>query len=216
MLMRTNGTFLTGLSCYIKIMIWSKKNNISSISKHANFESLVRPHINALFQTAYRFCGNQADAEDLIQDLLLKLYPKYQELIKIENLKPWMSRVLYHLYIDKIRQNDRRPDIACEVDPEDVIDEFQNAPSTPELEYHNSLIQKKLLHAMQSLNVDQKTLVVLHDLEEYTLPEIAVMLDTPLGTLKSRLHRARVSLREILIKRTKNTEPFTDIKRVTK
>ena len=54
-------------------MSWGKKQNVKSISKHVRFEAIVRPHVKALYQVAYRFCGNHADSEDLIQDLLLKL-----------------------------------------------------------------------------------------------------------------------------------------------
>jgi len=197
-------------------MDWGKSSNVKSLSKHDRFESIVRPHINALYQTAYRFCGNQADAEDLIQDLLLKLYPKYDEMLKIENLKSWMSRVLYHLYIDTIRQNDRRPDISTEIDPDTVLDELHTNGSSPETELSNLLIQKDIYSAMQNLNANQKALVVLHDIEEYTLPELSKMLDTPVGTLKSRLHRARASLRETLQKRTYKMEPLLEIKRVIK
>ncbi|MFV1982821.1 MAG: RNA polymerase sigma factor [Thiohalomonadales bacterium] len=196
-------------------MNWGNSKNITSISKHARFELIVRPHITALYQTAYRFCGNQVDAEDLIQDLLLKLYPKYDELIKIENLKSWMSRVLYHLYIDKIRQYDRRPDIAPDIDP-DAINNIHTHADTPETDLDNSLIRKEISCAMQVLNADQKALIVLHDMEEYTLPELSKMLDTPVGTLKSRLHRARHSLRETLQKRAQKLEPFPEFKRVIK
>jgi len=197
-------------------MSWEIKGNSKTVSKHARFEEIVRPHINALYQTAYRFCGNKADAEDLIQDLLLKLYPKYDELVLIENLKPWMSRVLYHLYIDKIRKNERRPDVVNDIDPDTILDGYLDDNTTPESELDKLLIQKKIVSAMQRLNADQKALVVLHDIEEYTLPELSKMLDTPVGTLKSRLHRARSSLRETLQNRAKSTEPFTEIKRVSK
>ena len=197
-------------------MAWGKKDSVKSISKHTRFEAIVRPHVKALYQTAYRFCGNQADAEDLIQDLLLKLYPKYDQLVNIENLKAWMSRVLYHLYIDNIRQNDRRPDTVSDIEPDDVLNDTQLSVSTPESELDNSLIQNEISIAMQCLNADQKALVVLHDMEEYTLPELSKMLDTPIGTLKSRLHRARAALREKLVIRAKNKEPFAGTKRVSK
>jgi RNA polymerase sigma-70 factor (ECF subfamily) len=196
--------------------MWGKGKSVKSLSKHTCFEAIVRPHITSLYQLAYRFCGNQADAEDLIQDLLLKLYPKCEELEKIENKKSWMSRVLYHLYIDKIRQNSRRPDIVHDLDPDTVSDSVHIDNTTPEAELNNSLIQKEINHAMQSLNADQKALVVLHDMEEYTLPELSKMLDTPIGTLKSRLHRARASLRETLQKRTHKMEPISEFKRVIK
>ncbi|VAW97857.1 hypothetical protein MNBD_GAMMA22-371 [hydrothermal vent metagenome] len=196
-------------------MLWGNKDKVKPISKHTRFEALVRPHVKSLYQTAYRFCGNKADAEDLIQDLLLKLYPKYDELVNIENLKAWMSRILYHLYIDTIRQNDRRPDVAADINPDDVLDE-QNNHSTPESDLSNSLILKNIQDAMQGLNTDQKTIVVLHDFEEYTLPELAIMLDTPVGTLKSRLHRARMALRKKLQKKDIKEEPFVELERVTR
>ncbi len=196
-------------------MLWGNKHKLEPISKHARFEVLVRPHVKSLYQTAYRFCGNPSDAEDLIQDLLLKLYPKYDELIKIENVKAWMARILYHLYIDTIRQNDRRPDIVADISPDDVISELHNN-ATPESDFSNSLILKNIQDAMQSLNADQKAIVVLHDLEEYTLPELSEMLDTPVGTLKSRLHRARMALRKRLQKKDINGEPFVELERVTR
>lgn len=179
---------------------WGKKNT------HTEFENLIQPYLEGLYRLAYRFSGNQHDAEDLIQDLLLKLYPRFSELTSIENPRSWMSRVLYNLFIDKQRQLSRTPAIASEQDPDLQPLEHQNWLSKPEDDLNNLLIQKHISKAMNSLNADQRSLIVLHDIEEFTLPELSAMLDTPVGTLKSRIHRARAKLREKLSKKTEPSE----------
>lgn len=70
----------------------------------SKFEELVYPHINYLYRLAFRFCGNQADAEDLVQDLLIKLYPKRAELEKVEKLRPWVTTSLYRMFVDSYRK----------------------------------------------------------------------------------------------------------------
>ena len=69
-----------------------------------NFEDLLRPQVEYLYRLAWRFTGSVADAEDLVQDVLIKLFPRTQELLDIEKLRPWLARVLYHQYIDSVRQ----------------------------------------------------------------------------------------------------------------
>ena len=68
-----------------------------------NFEDLLRPQVEYLYRLAWRFTGSVADAEDLIQDVLIKLFPRTQELLEIERLRPWLARVLYNQYVDSVR-----------------------------------------------------------------------------------------------------------------
>ena len=164
-----------------------------------SFEALIAPHIDYLYRVAYRFCGNQAGAEDLVQDLLIKLYPRVEELRRLEQIRPWLVRVLYRQFIDQVRQNQRSPlhgadDLADILLP---IDDMR----TPENEAEQDHLHKLLVKAMAKLNEEQRALISLHDIEGYTLQELEVMLETPLGTLKSRLHRTREKLRDTL-------EPF--------
>jgi len=155
------------------------------------FEALLSPHIEHIYRLAYRFTGKRELAEDLTQELLLKLFKRRKELKNIEPLRPWISRVLYNLFIDSTRSAGRQPtNNAVDID----IEQFEAAES-PEQETASAQMHQKVMRALDHLNSDQRALVVMHDMEGFTLPELSRLLDTPVGTLKSRLHRARVKLR---------------------
>mgnify|MGYP003507901105 CR=1 FL=1 len=158
--------------------------------RSGSFEALLAPHIEHLYRLAYRFTGNRPDAEDLVQDLLVKLYPRRTELAGIEYLQPWLVRTLYNLFIDAVRRAGRNPLATASSD--DTLPELE---AVPERDPEDLLLQQQLQQALLELNPDQRSLIVLHDIEDYTLPELEQLLDTPIGTLKSRLHRARERLR---------------------
>ncbi|MDH5181543.1 MAG: RNA polymerase sigma factor [Gammaproteobacteria bacterium] len=165
------------------------------------FESLIGPHLLHLYQLAYRLTGRQTDAEDLVQDVVVKLLPRVKEMVAIEQLRPWLAKILYRKFVDHYRRNERSPvTLVPEMEEllENHIDETQ---FTPEADTENSLTQQHLKQALETLNQDQRTVVMLHDVEGYTLVELEVILDTPIGTLKSRLNRARGQLREYLEKK---------------
>jgi RNA polymerase sigma-70 factor (ECF subfamily) len=174
-----------------------------SKGKEASFEELLAPHVEPLYRLAFRFCGTQHEAEDLVQDLLLKLYPKHKELVQIENLRPWLARALRNHFIDTLRQQQRSP---IEYGYEEALDAQPCDNSDPYRHLAMNQLQQRIAVAMESLNEEQKTLVMMHDIESYTLAEIAEILDTPIGTLKSRLHRSRARLREILEEGTISVE----------
>src|SRR5712664_2035056 len=83
-----------------------------------NFEDLLRPQVEYLYRLAWRFTGSVADAEDLVQDVLIKLFPRTRELLEIERLRPWLARVLYHQYVDSVRQRARSPVVELVSDTE--------------------------------------------------------------------------------------------------
>jgi RNA polymerase sigma-70 factor (ECF subfamily) len=164
---------------------------------HAQFEQLLQPHLSQLYRLAYRFTGQRDDAEDLVQDLLLKLYPRMAEIESLDNPAPWLARVLYHQYIDRIRRQQRSPlqlmgeeEIAYEIHPDDG--------AQPSQEMENEIRGRMLQQALNELNEDQRMAVMLHDVEGYSLQEIENILGVTQGTLKSRLSRARGKLREKL------------------
>jgi RNA polymerase sigma factor (sigma-70 family) len=161
------------------------------------FVALLRPYVEGMYRLAYRFCGCREDAEDLVQDVLLKLYPRFQELRSIENLQSWLATVLYRQFVDRTRHSNRSPvQLTEDGDPPPLAeDRFANQPESLLLN-HEAIdhVQRALLQ----LNEDQRVLVVLHDVEGYKLTELQQMLDIPIGTLKSRLHRAREQLKKLL------------------
>jgi RNA polymerase sigma factor (sigma-70 family) len=179
-----------------------------------NFEDLLRPQVEYLYRLAWRFTGSVADAEDLVQDVLLKLYPRTKELLDIERLRPWLAKVLYRQYVDSLRQQARSPIAALAVDGDAGGDPFDTLPALrdgPEEHAERSGWRERILAAMEQLSPEQRAVVAMHDIEGYKLEELQTILDTPLGTLKSRLHRARQHLRALL-----PMEPYSAGERVSR
>ncbi|MBU0681876.1 MAG: RNA polymerase sigma factor [Proteobacteria bacterium] len=182
---------------------------IHSFSKTADFESIVRPHMLRLYRVAYRLTGNSTDAEDLVQDVLVKLYPKERQLLAIETLGPWLAKVLYRTFLDQQRRNKRSPlhlvAKGANMDA-DILDFIASPQAGPEEGTEQKETHRRLQAAINSLNPDQRHLCLLYYVEGYTLAELEEILDTPLGTLKSRIHRSRDALRNFLNQGTISSE----------
>lgn len=184
-------------------MVIKRFSPTSNRSPAGQFEKLIEPHLPHLYQLAFRLCNNRPDAEDLVQDVVIKLLPRSQEMSQIEKLRPWLAKILYHQFIDNYRQKERSP-LNLLSTAEDILSE-QAAPHSdnPENQTESGLSQQRLQLALQSLNQDQRDVVLLHDVEGYTLVELESILDSPQGTLKSRLNRARTQLRKFIKKSEK-------------
>lgn len=176
-----------------------------------DFEHLLRPHVDFLYRLAYRFTGATADAEDLVQDTLIKLLPHTGEMQKVEQLRPWLARVLYRQFVDFVRRRGRSPlrAVATDDGDGDPLEQLPAADDDPEESFDRSLRHEHLIYALEQLAPEQRAVVTLHDVEGYRLEELEEVLETPLGTLKSRLHRARARLRRLL-----PAEPFSPHERV--
>jgi RNA polymerase sigma-70 factor (ECF subfamily) len=161
------------------------------------FVTLLRPYVEGMYRLAYRFCGSREDAEDLVQDLLVKLYPRLDELRGIDNLQSWLATVLYRQFVDRTRHHNRSP-VQLTEDGETFPVSVDNMALQPEAQVVNNEAIDQVQTALLQLNEDQRVLVVLHDVEGFKLTELQEMLDIPIGTLKSRLHRAREQLKKIL------------------
>ncbi len=171
-----------------------------------DFEQRIGPHVDGLYRLAFRFTGNRHDAEDLVQELLTRLYDRRRQLREISDLRPWLARSLYNLYIDTLRSHNRTPFSQLD-DDENRLDRLPDQnPST----YDDA--DRVLMQALERLSETHRSLILFHDVEGYTLPELSQILAQPVGTLKSRLHRARARLRELL--REHDMEPFSGRRRV--
>lgn len=165
--------------------------------------------MDSLFRLAFRFTGAEDRAEDLVQDVLIKLFPKTAQLREVENLRPWLARVLYRHFLNDTKKYVRsRVKLAADLitgsdqDDDPLGDAADTGPGPVEhLEFEQS--RSELLAAWEQLSLDHRVVLALHDVEEYTAPELGEMLDCPVGTIKSRLHRARERLKELL-----SMEPF--------
>ena len=188
--------------------------NFFKPSHETQFARLLRPHLQRLYTQAYRLTGSQEDAEDLVQDLLIRLYEKQVDLNDIEKPISWLLRSLYNQFIDHYRKKSRLPIDDKESESEYIIDSMCDDAKSPHTLLEQSYTSKSLRDAINTLNSDQQALISLHDIEGYTLTELSEVLDTPVGTLKSRLHRARQSLREQLLQDQPSWEPLPEEKRV--
>jgi len=163
------------------------------------FSEMIKPHMEKMYSVAYRLTGSQPEAQDLFQDVLLKLYPRCDRLAEIESPGPWLARVIYNQFIDNKRRYVKRnltlvtqsefaenPDLApaAQDSLEDITDRAINV--------------RRLKTALSNLSEDHRLIIILHDVEGYKLSEVSEITGVSLGTLKSRLHRARARMREIL------------------
>lgn len=167
------------------------------------FERLLRPHLQRLYRLAHHLTGSRDDAEDLVQDVCVKLFPRLAELERVENLAPWLARVLYNQFIDHRRRQTNSP-----VDFVDELPEVASEAAGPEEVALSHLQQDRIINALQLLSDDHRALIAWHDIEGYTLDELSDREGVPIGTLKSRLHRARARMRELLM------EPLSEPVRV--
>ena len=178
-------------------------------SRQKRFENQIRPHLQRLYQYAYRLTRNADDAEDIIQTLLMRTYQKEIELDQLENPKTWLLKSLYHQFIDFTRQQKRTPSVPGYEDGSETLQHSSDPAQGPAQHLAQDQLSSQLSQVLNQLDDEHRQLVLLHDLEGYTLVEISEILETPVGTLKSRLHRSRKTLRELI-----RREPFPHNKRV--
>ncbi|SHF76569.1 RNA polymerase sigma-70 factor, ECF subfamily [Microbulbifer donghaiensis] len=136
---------------------------------------------------------DSVDAEDLVQDVLTGLVPRLADLEAVEQLGPWLIKVLYRRYVDLYRRRRTSPleQSACS-DCDSLYDES----GTDHCEQLN--LRRALNQALLTLDDDRRDVVLLHDVEGYTAIEVAEILGISVGTVKSRLHRARQRLKKVL------------------
>lgn len=164
---------------------------------YEDFEREAVPHMDALFNFALKMTGDSDEADDLVQETYLKAFRFFDKFEKGTNCKAWLFRIMKNTYINKYRKETKEPD---KVDYEDVENFYENVkPSTTdsahlEKDIYDNLLDDELSEAINSLPDDFKTVVILCDIEGFTYEEIADFIDVPVGTVRSRLHRARKML----------------------
>lgn len=159
------------------------------------FEVLVQPHYEVLYRTAYRLTRSKHDAEDLAQEVCARAYPRLAELESLEQPRGWLLRVMYRLFIDWSRRYEQTHVTSMEL--VDVLAMASDEPGPLELT-ERAFDARNLDRAWLRLDREQRALLALHDVEGHTLAELNRITGIKEGTLKSRLHRARVRLGKLL------------------
>ena len=170
-----------------------------SKKRQQSFTALVQPHLERMYRLAYRLTAHREDAQDLVQDVLLKLYPQSDRLAEIKAIGPWVSRIVYNLFIDRQRQYaSRRLRIVSHPELSADPDRAQALQASTEALVEGEFTISRLQTALAQLSDDHRVVINLHDVEGYTLTEIAEITGVSLGTLKSRRQRARERLQKLL------------------
>jgi RNA polymerase sigma-70 factor (ECF subfamily) len=168
------------------------------------FQEDALPLLDSLYGAALRMTRNPADAEDLVQETMLRAYRAFDRFEAGTNLKAWLFRILTNAYINTYRKRQREPQKVSsdEVEEFDLYQELKNHDSqfeaTPESIVLDSLVDSDIINAIDDLPEQFRLAVVLSDIEGFTYAEMAEIMDVPMGTVMSRLHRGRKALQRRL------------------
>lgn len=161
-----------------------------------SFGKLVFRYKQHIVNIAFGIIGNPHDAEEIAQEAFLKAYLSINKLTSATAFYRWLVRITINLSIDKKKVNARQ--ITGPIEEMSVF--LDNAQHMPEAIVEQKENQQLILNGLEQLTVEQRTVIVLRELQGFSYDEIAEILDIPLGTVKSRMNTARMHLREILSK----------------
>jgi RNA polymerase sigma-70 factor, ECF subfamily len=169
------------------------------------FQRDALPLLDSLYAGALRMTRNPADAEDLVQETMLRAYRSFDRFEPGTNLKAWLFRIMTNAYINTYRKKQREPLKVSQDDIEDfdLYQELKNHdPSfsaTPESIVLDNLLDSDITQAIDDLPEQFRMAVLLSDLEGFSYAEMAEIMDVPMGTVMSRLHRGRKALQKRLL-----------------
>ena len=169
----------------------------------AIFETDAMAYVDQLYGAAMRMTRNPADAEDLVQETYTKAFAAFRSFKQGTNLRAWLFRILRNTYINSYRKAQREPrsTSADELSDPQLLDVDSRTPGgarSAETEALERLGDTEIIEAMQALPEDFRTAVYLADVEGFSYKEIAEIMETPVGTVMSRVHRGRKTLRSLL------------------
>jgi len=171
------------------------------MTEKEKFDQELLPHLEALHSFAYHLTYNEEDAEDLVQETFIKAFKYLDHYDEGTNAKAWLFKILKNVYINEFRKKNRRPrqvdfeEASAYHDGEDVaVVSYDDLRA----ELFDQIMGDEVNLALQSIPEEFKTIILLCDIEDFTYQEIAKILDIPVGTVRSRLFRARNMLKDKL------------------
>lgn len=173
----------------------------SLIHKERLFEKEFMPHADALYNFAYQLSYNDDDANDLVQETYMKAFRFIDSYQAGTNSKAWLFKILKNIFINEYRRKKREPE---KIDYDDVItfsdEDDDNSAAYFDLreDMFDNMMGDEITNALNKLPIEFKTVILLCDIEGFTYEEIAKIIDIPIGTVRSRLHRARNMLKQLL------------------
>jgi RNA polymerase sigma-70 factor, ECF subfamily len=167
------------------------------------WDEVVRTHADRVYRLAFRLSGNRADAEDLTQETFVRVFRSLAEYTP-GTFEGWLHRITTNLFLDMVR---RRQRIRFDALPEDAGDRLASREAGPEQAYEQMNLDPEIQQALDALPAEFRVAVVLCDLEQLSYEEIAATLGIKVGTVRSRIHRGRVLLRQALAHRAPGIRP---------
>ena len=177
------------------------------LQKKAEFEMLVRPHLAALYRTALRTLRNPATAEDVVQETCLRAFGAFDRGRRKDNFRAWLFRILVNLCIDHIRAAGREAALRGEGA---VLDQPSDSPD-PERRAISRCLGDRLRASIDALTPELRLVVLLVLVEELSYAEAAESLEVPVGTIRSRLSRARAQLQSLLGEALPEKQPLVQV-----
>lgn len=171
------------------------------LNRQQKFENETVPHQDALYNYALKIARNADDAQDLLQETYYKAYKNYHQFENGTNSKAWMFMILKNTFINNYRKTKREP---AKIDYDEIEDIYENIKSDQaednnlDLDFYNNLLDDELSEALSKIPAKMREVFLLCDLEGYSYEEIAEIVNIPIGTVRSRLHRARKLLQDEL------------------
>lgn len=175
-----------------------------SAADKQRFQDEALPLLDSLYAAALRMTRNPADADDLVQETMLRAYRAFDRFEPGTNLKAWLFRILTNAYINVYRKRQREPKKLSQDEVEDfdlyreLKDHDPHFTATPESIVLDSLVDSDILDAIEALPEQFRLAVILSDVEGFSYAEMAQIMDVPMGTVMSRLHRGRKALQRAL------------------
>src|SRR5215510_4106433 len=167
------------------------------------FEALALSHLDPLYSAALRLTKNDRDAEDLVQDTCMRAFRFFDKFERGTNMKAWLFKILTNTFINRYRRTVKERNIVEGSERDAVHERFVSREAAefaanPEQFFFDRLLSDDVLHAVDSLPIDFRLVVILADLQEFSYKEIAEILECPVGTVMSRLFRGRKLLQKTL------------------
>lgn len=168
------------------------------MSKESIFKAELMPYLDDAYSFAYYLTRNEQDAQDLVQEAYLKAYNAIDNYQQGSNGKAWIFRILKNTFINAFRRKDKKPLATDFADAAAIANTEAAGVSDLRTEIYDSLMGDEITSALYTLSEDYRIAILLCDVEGFSYEEIAGILSIPIGTVRSRIHRARKTLQKTL------------------
>ena len=200
---RKAGSLHPSLSNHVVNMMFGRKNTEEKL--YAEFYAEAVPHLDSLFATALRLTKNGNDAEDLVQETMLKAFRYFDKYEKGTNCKAWLFKIMTNTFINRYRKAQKRQEFLVDEDFRPLEERAEAPEQNPfvdqigdEEQMYFKLFGDEVKAALEKVPVDFRMVVLLADLQDFAYKEIAEIMDCPIGTVMSRLYRGRRMLQDEL------------------